>query len=94
MHGGGWVTQETLCRPRTRFFGVLALIWVVVSICASIPFWNGWPESFRWLEWLCVALLLPQIVFFVLAVVFFLTEQPHAVVEYQPNPDCDVRNLY
>jgi hypothetical protein len=72
----------------------LSLIWLAVSICASFPFWEGWPESFGYLELLCGALLVPQPVFVVLAVVLLLTEQPRNVVELHPNPDYDIRNLY
>jgi len=46
------------------------------------------------LEWLCSALLVPQPVFVVLTIVFLLTEQPRTIVEYHPDPDYDMRNLY
>jgi hypothetical protein len=94
VHGGGWLTRQTVGRPRARFFGFLSVIWLFVSICASFPFWNGWPESFGYLELLCSALLVPQPVFAVLAIVFLLTEQPSTIVEQHPNPDYDIRKLY
>ena len=94
VHGGGWVTRPTVGRPRARFFGFLSVIWLLVSFYASFPFLDGWPESFGYLEWLCAALLVPQPVFVILAVIFLLTEQPRTITEQQPNPDYDVRTLY
>jgi hypothetical protein len=93
VHGGGWLTRQTIGRPRARFFGFLSLVWLAVSICASFPFWDGWPQTFGWMEWLCSVLLIPQPVFVVLAVVFLLTEKPRTIIE-QPNPDYDIRKLY
>ncbi len=92
--GGGWVTRQTTGRPRARFFGFLSLIWLGVSVCASFPFLDGWPESFGELEWLCGILLLPQPVFIVLALVFWLTEQPRTGEEQHHNPDYDSSKLY
>ena len=94
VHGGGWLTRQTVGRPRARFFGFLSLIWLGVSICASFPFWDGWPESFGYLEWLCSALLIPQVVLVALALVCLLREQPRTIVEKRPNPDYDIRKLY
>jgi hypothetical protein len=94
VEGGGWITRQTVGRPRARFFGFLSLIWLGVSFCASFPFWDGWPESFGYLELLCSALLIPQPVFGVVAVVFLLTEQPSTIVEQRRNPDYDIRKLY
>src|SRR5688572_15490216 len=90
--GGGWIRRETVVRPRARLFGFLSLIWLCVSICASFPFWDGWPESFGYMEWLCSVLLVPQSVFVVLALVFLLREQPRIITERLPNPDHDIRN--
>jgi hypothetical protein len=69
-------------------------IWLCVSICASFPFWDGWPHSFGYLEWLCSALLVPQPVFVLLAMTFLLTEQPCRITEEHPDPDPDPRKLY
>ncbi len=91
---GGWVTRQTVGRPRARLFGFLSVIWLCVSICASFPFWDGWPHSFGYLEWLCSALLVPQPVIIVLAVVFLLTEPPRTITEQHSNPDYDIRKLY
>ena len=81
VEGGGWITRQTLGRPRARLFGFLSIIWLCVSICASLP-------------WLCSVLLVPQPVFVVLAVVFLRTEQPRTITEEHPNPDHDMRKLY
>jgi len=94
VEGGGWITRQTVGKPRARLFGFLAIIWLLISICASFPFWDGWPQSFTGLDWLCTLLLLPQPVLFVLAIVFWLTEQPRAIREQHPNPDHDIRKLY
>jgi hypothetical protein len=94
VEGGGWSKCQTVGRPWARFFGFVSVVGLGVSICASFPFWNGCPESFGYLEWLCSVLLLLQPVFVVLAVIFLLTEQPRAISERHPNPDYDVRNLY
>jgi hypothetical protein len=94
VHGGGWVVEHSMGRPRARFFGFLSVIWLTVAICASFPFWDGWPRSFGYLEWLCCMLLLPQPIFVVLALVFLLKEQPRVIAEHRPNPDYDMRKLY
>jgi hypothetical protein len=94
VEGGGWITRQTVGRPRARFFGFLSIIWLGVSIGASFPFWHGWPQSFGYLEWLCSALLVPQPVFAVAAVVFLLTEQPRTITETHRNPEHDIRKLY
>ena len=94
VHGGGWITRQTVGRPRARFFGFLSLIWLGVSLGASFPFLDGWPDSFGYLEWLCSTLLVAQPVFVVLAIVFLLTEHPRTIVEHDPNPDYDIRKLY
>ena len=92
--GGGSVTRQTVGRPRARFFGFLSIIWLGVSLGASITFWDGWPKSFGYLEWLCSALLVPQPNFVVLAIFFWLTERPRTISEQHGNPDYDVRKLY
>jgi hypothetical protein len=94
VEGGGWVKRQTIGRPKTRFFGFLSIIWLGVSICGSFPFWNGWPQSFGYLEWLCVALFALLPVFAGFALVFWLTEPPRAITELHPNPDYDIRKLY
>jgi hypothetical protein len=94
VEGGGWVIRQTTGKPRARFFGFLSVIWLAVSICASFPFWDGSPQSFGYLEWLCTALLVPQPVFVTLAAIFLLTEQPRIITEHHQNPNYDIRNLY
>lgn len=94
VDGGGWLTRQTVGRPRARLFGLLSCLWLGVSVWASFPFWEGWPQAFGWLEWLGTALLVPQPVFVVLTVVFLLTEQPRTIIEHRPNPDYDIHKLY
>ncbi|MCZ7638491.1 MAG: hypothetical protein M5U12_22045 [Verrucomicrobia bacterium] len=76
VQGGGWITHQTFGRPRARFFGSLSIVWLSVSLCAGLRFWDGIPESLDYLEWLCVALIAPEPVFVVLAIGFLLTERP------------------
>jgi hypothetical protein len=94
VEDGGWFTRQTTCRPRARLFGSLSIIWLAVSVFASMPFWGGWPESFVYLEWLCSLLLIPLPILVVLTIVFLMTEQPRTTVEHRPNPDYDIRKLY
>lgn len=62
------------------------MLWLFVSLGASFPFWEGWPAAFGRLEWVCLALMVPQVVFGLLAVGFLLGEKPRAFVERHPNP--------
>lgn len=94
VSGGGWIQRETTERPLTRGFGRLSLIWIGVSTGATSVFWEGWPRSFGFVEWLGAALLLAHPVFAALALVFWRTESPRLVMERQPNPDFDLRKLY
>src|ERR1043166_5023687 len=94
VEGGGWMTRNTVGRPRARFFAFLSLIWLVASLCASLPFWDGWPDSFGYLAWLGSAVLVPQPVFVALAIVFRLVEQPCSIVKRSRNPDYDIEKLY
>jgi ATP/ADP translocase len=93
-HGGGWLTRQTIGRPKARFFGVLSVIWLGVSLCASLPFWSGWPQSFGYLEWLCGGLIIPLPIFIGLALFFAVTEQPRTIIKQCPNADHDLRKLY
>jgi len=37
-HGGGWVTRQTIGRPKVRFFGVLSVIWLVFRFARHCHF--------------------------------------------------------
>ena len=91
---GGWVTQQSVGRLRARAFGVLSLAWLGIALWGSHPFWSGWPQPFGGLEWWCLALVVPEPVFVILAVVFWRTEKPRIITEYRANPNYDPRNLY
>ena len=91
---GGWHIRRTVGRPWARFFGMLSLLWLCVSFPASLAFWDGWPESFGWWEWLCGGLMVPQPVFVALGAGFLLKERPRLIVEHVANRDCDIRKLY
>ena len=93
--GGGWVRRQSVGKPKTRLFTFISVVWLGVSLCASIPFWlDTWPPSFSGLEWLCLLLMAPQVVFIALATAFALTENPRSITEHIPNPDYDLRKLY
>lgn len=94
VEGGGWITHQTTTRPRARFFGFVAVIWLAVSLCAASVFWNGWPSSFSYLEFLGIAVLVAQAAFTVLAVAFFFTERPRTRVEPRRDPAHDGRKLH
>ena len=77
----GWSTHQIFGRPKARFFGFLSVAWLFVSVGASTPFWLSWPQRFTGWDWLCVLLIALQPVFIVLAIVFWLTEQPRIFTE-------------
>lgn len=85
---GSWTVREIVRRPKTRFFTLLACVWVIVAAGASFPFWHGWPTSFSGLEWFCTALILMEIVFAVAAIGFWMTERPRIVREQHRNLEC------
>ena len=84
----------TTRRRKARFFSLLSCLWLLVSVGASFPFWNGWPESFSDLEWFCTMLIVLEPVFIVLAVVSRFTERPRIIREMRRNPDYDVRKFH
>ena len=92
--GGGWVTRKTTGRPVTRFFTFLSIIWCGVAICASFPFWEGWPGAFSTLDWLCGVLVAMEPIFIVLSIVFGLTEKRRTITQHEQNPGHDIRHLH
>jgi hypothetical protein len=82
---GNWTVRKIVRRPQTRFFTLLACVWLVVAAGASFPFWHGWPESFSGLEWSCVSLILLELVLVGLAIGFWFTERPRIVREQRRN---------
>ena len=91
---GSWTVRETVRRPMARFFTLVSFLWLLASIGASSPFWNGWPQSFSGLEWLCSLLVALEPVFIGLAVVFWFTEHPRTTREMHRNPDYDIRKSH
>ncbi len=94
VHGGGWVTHETVGRPKARFFLFLSVVWLVVSICAGILVCSGSVELFPFYWWACIFLLALQVLFILFAVTFAIIEKPRIIVQHLPNPDYDAHNLY
>ena len=88
---GSWTVRETVRKPKARFFALLSCLWLLASVGASFPFWNGWPESFSGAECLCGVVIVLEPVFIVLAVVFWFSEQPRIIREMHRNPDYDIR---
>jgi len=94
VHGGGWIVRTIVGRPKTRLFLLLSVSWLVVSVSASFPFLDGWPESFSEVEVLAILLLAPHPVFIILAIFFLCTERPRITQEHRPNRDIDLKKLY
>ena len=92
--GGGWVVRQVVGRPKTRLFFILSVAWLVVSVPASFPFLDGWPESFSEIELLATLLIAPHPIFIALAVWFSRTERPCIIEQELPNPDYDPNKLY
>jgi hypothetical protein len=94
VQGGGWVTHETLGRPKARFFTFLSVVGGAVSLCAGMLVWAGLPELAFFGRWTCIFLIALELSSIVLAVVFRFIEKPRPLVEHLPNPDHDARKLY
>jgi hypothetical protein len=94
VSGGGWIKQQALIRPKARLFSILSLIWLGVAIAVLSSLCAQWPEFFASRPWLCAALLAPEPLLMVLAVMFWLTEAPRMTTTYSPLPDHDLRNLH
>ena len=94
VHGGGWVTHETVGRPKARFFLFLSVVWLVVSVSAGILVYSGSVELFPFHRWACIFLVALQVLFILLAVIFAFTEKPRIFVQRLPNPESDAHNLY
>ena len=82
---GSWTVRETVRRPRTRFFALLSCLWLIVAFGASFPFWHGWPESFSGWEWFCSLLIVLELLFVIVAIVFWFTERPRIMSEQHRN---------
>jgi hypothetical protein len=95
VHGGGWVKRQTVARPRTRLFALISLVWLGVALPASIPFWLSNSQS-PWLgtEWFCFFLMLLELVWVGLTILFAKTEKPREISAWIPNPNHDIRKLY
>lgn len=94
VEGGGWITHQTTTRPRARFFGFVAVIWLAVSLCAASVFLGRGSSSWGYLEFLGIAVLIAQGVLIILTTLFFLLERPRTRIEPQRDPGHDVRKLY
>jgi hypothetical protein len=80
--GGGYSVREFTGRPKFRLLCFIALLWLPVAICASIPLWTGLGEDFTELQWLCWVLVAVEPALIALALFFRFTEQPRRVVEH------------
>ncbi len=89
---GSWTVREVVRRPKTRFFTLLACLWLIIAAGASFPFWHGWPKLFSGLEFFCGSLILLEVVFAAAAIWFSFTEPRRVVrerrrnLEYMPKP--------
>lgn len=80
VHGGGWITRETIGRPKARFFGFLSLAWLPLSVVATILL--SFLEDKR-LTWICVLLLILQAGFIVIAFILRICEKPKKITVIQ-----------
>jgi hypothetical protein len=94
IHGGGWVERQTTGKPKASALTFISVVWLLVSICASTLFWNGFPGSFSWSDWLFISLIAVEPIWILLAVVFWLIEPSRTITERKPNPSYDMHNLY
>jgi hypothetical protein len=92
--GGGWVRCRVSTQPRMNFFLGLSVVWIGVSLFASMPFWDGWPETFGFSEWLGLAGLILHPILLSAAVFLFFTETPKDRTVWMPNPEHDLHKLY
>ncbi len=89
---GSWTVREVVRRPKTRFFTLLACLWLIVAAGACFPFWHGWPELFSGFEMVCALLILLEPVFAAVAIYFWFAEprrivrERHRNLEYMPRP--------
>jgi hypothetical protein len=78
---GSWTVRKIVRRPKTRFFTLLSCLWLFISVGATFPFWQGWPESFSATEWFCALIISLEFVFVAAAVIFWFTEPPRIMRE-------------
>ena len=86
------MNRQFVGKPKALFFTFLAVIWLAVSICASVPLLAGGP--FSGLEWLCISIIALEPVFIVAALVFWVVEPSRTITYRQDNPRHDRRNLH
>ena len=94
VDGGGWIVRRIVSRPKTRLFTLLSALWVVVSVPATFPFLDGWPQSFSEIEFLALLLIAPHPIFIIMAFSYCRTERPRIIEQHLPNPDYDPSKLY
>jgi hypothetical protein len=79
VYGGGWSKRQIVGRPKARFFAFLSIMWLFVSVIASMAIWPLdrplLPLGFA-PTWLCSTLVILQAVFVLLAVGLRIFEKP------------------
>jgi hypothetical protein len=83
----GWVEKLVLVRPKTRLFALLSLLWLGVVLVASLPFWTAdWRGAlsgkFSDVNWLCVLLVIPEVLLVGLALKYRFTEKPVETIRF------------
>jgi hypothetical protein len=88
IHSGGWSVCATTVRPKMDCCLGLSILWIGVSFLASMPFWDGWPDTFGAVQWLGLLLLVPHPVLLGASVYFFFTDPPKPETQpaAQPRP--------
>jgi hypothetical protein len=83
VHGGGWSIHQIVGRPKARFFAFLSIMWLFVSVIASMAIW---PPDHPLLSFqlaarcVCGVLVALQAVFVLLAVMFLIFEKPRKFI--------------
>ena len=80
--GGGYSVHTFTGRPRFRLYCFIALLWLPVTLLASIALVAGLSEESVKSRWLCWLLVVVEPVLLALALFFRFTEQPRKVIEH------------
>ena len=87
IEGGGWTQRQYLGKPKARFLTFLAGGWFAVAFTALLPFLGNVPASISGWGWWSGLLIIPEPVFIVLAVVYWITEERCLITEWHRTTD-------
>src|SRR6266566_8096212 len=91
----GWICRRNVCRPNTRRYAALSLVYVFVSLPAAIDlFDSGTTELLPWAGFVGWFLILLDAAMIVLTVWSALTEKPRTLTLRYLDPNYDLTELY